>query len=252
MTVVAVTMVKDEQDCIGYTLRHLLAEGVDHILVADNMSTDATRSILDKLAEDTEQVTVVDDLEPGYYQDRKMTNLAHRAAEDLGAEWVLPFDADEIFYNDHGTLAEFFAGCGPDVVVVHGWDHIATYDDDPADPNPFTRITQRRPNPQRLGKVAFRYQPTAALELGNHNVHGVPGTRVRALHYRHFQYRTFEQMARKVRQGADAYAATDFSPRTYGTHWRELGVLDDSALFARWSRLCEEEGLLDDPAPVKS
>lgn len=247
---VAVTMVRDEADVIGHTIRHLLAEGVDHVIVADNMSTDDTRPILDELAE-SNPVTVVDDLEVGYFQDRKMTNLAHRAAEEFGAEWVLPFDADEIFYFNHGTLAEFFDGCGPDVVIMHGWDHVATYDDDPIDDNPFTRITHRRPNPQRLGKVAFRYQPTCSLDLGNHDVRGVPGTRVRALHYRHFAYRSFEQMARKVRQGAEAYAATDL-PNTYGTHWRELGSLDDETLFLRWSRLCEEEGLINDPAPVKS
>ena len=30
--IVAATMVKDEADCIAYTIRHLLAEGVDHVL----------------------------------------------------------------------------------------------------------------------------------------------------------------------------------------------------------------------------
>lgn len=248
--VVAVTMCKDEADAIGHTIRHLLAEGIDHVIVADNLSSDDTRPILDALAE-TLPVTVVDDPEVGYFQDRKMTDLAHKAASEFGAEWVLPFDADEIFYSPHGTLAEFFAVCVPEVVVIHGWDHVATDDDDPLDPNPFTRITNRRQNPQRLGKVAFRYQPTAALDFGNHDVRGVPGPRVRALHYRHFQYRSFEHMARKVRQGATAYEVSGLSS-TYGTHWRELGGLSDGELWKRWRRMCEEPDLICDPAPAKA
>ena len=42
----AVTMVRNEADIIGTTVRHLLAQDVDGILVADNGCTDDTRAIL--------------------------------------------------------------------------------------------------------------------------------------------------------------------------------------------------------------
>ena len=34
MSVVAITMVRDEEDIIDWTLQHLLEQGIDHIIVA--------------------------------------------------------------------------------------------------------------------------------------------------------------------------------------------------------------------------
>lgn len=253
MTLVAVTMVRDEQDVIRHTLDHLLAEGVDRIVVADNLSTDDTRHILATYEIDhPERVVVLEDDEPGHYQDRKMTELARYAAKHCDATWVLPFDADEVWYSPHGTLAEFFASLPSEaaLIVGTGWDHIVTDDDDPTVTNPYRRITHRRIRPQKLPKVAFRWQPDAWIDHGNHNVFNVAGTKERGLEYRHFQYRSFEQMCQKVRQGKEAMEAADLHP-TYGAHWRELGALNDSDLFRKWRRLCEEPGLTEDPAPVR-
>lgn len=84
-------MVRNEQDVIETVIRHLLAEGVDHVLVADNLSTDQTRAILDRLSEIL-PVTVIDDPEPAYRQSEKVTALARRAGEQ-GGTWIIPFDA---------------------------------------------------------------------------------------------------------------------------------------------------------------
>lgn len=243
-------MVRDEADIIAYTLSHLLAEGIDEIIVADNLSDDDTRQILEMYAE-RYPVTVLDDNDPGYCQDVKMTNLARIAADDHGADWILPFDADELFYWDAGTLAEFFDLCAADVVTASGWDHVATDDDDPAEANPFERITCRRPAPQKFGKVAFRPYPGARLDYGNHFILDHPGRAVRGLNLRHFQYRSFDQMLLKVRQGTAAVRVAELSG-IYATHWRELDNLDDNGIFTRWRRLCEEPGLIFDPAPWRA
>lgn len=240
--IVAVMMVRDEADVIGYTLAHLFAQGVDEALVADNRSEDATPDICRSFS----QVTLLRDEEAGYYQDRKMTRLAH-VAFGMGAEWVLPCDADELFYARSGTLADFFAGCESDVVAAQVWDHIATDDDDPTDPNPFTRIRHRRQYPQRLAKVAFRAHPDVKVAMGNHDCEH-PGSRGTGLFGRHFQYRTYEQMVRKLTNGREAYEATDLDAM-YGTHWREGGARSEDEHWREWRRLCEEPGLIEDPAP---
>lgn len=249
MTVVAITMVRDEEDIIDWTIAHLLDQGIDHVIVADNLSIDKTPWILQTLT-NSGQVTVVEDDEPGYYQDAKMTRLAHMARTRFNAEWVLPFDADEFWYWTGGTLAEFFQQATADVFTATGWDHVVTDDDDPAEPSPFRRITHRRQNPQKMGKVAFRYHPEAWIDFGNHFVLNHPGRKAQALNYRHYQYRSFEQLVSKARNGAAAYNATNLHP-TFGAHWRQLGALDDAHLWATWRRLCEEPGLIHDPAPTQ-
>ena len=108
-------------------------------------------------------VTIIDDDEPGYYQDAKMTKLA-RQAHDMGAEWVLPFDADEVWYAEGGTIAQALDTVTADVVMAAGWDHIIRDDGDA----PFS--PWRRQQPQTLCKVAFRARPDAELNMGNHDV----------------------------------------------------------------------------------
>lgn len=242
MTVTAVTMVKDEADIIEPVLRHLTAEGVDRIIVADNMSTDGTFDILHDLQTDLPLILELDD-DPAYEQARKMTRLARQAA-DLGATWVLPFDADEIWYAPTGTIATALNTCDADIVTALGFDHIVTHPTDP----PFA--PHRRPETQKLPKVAFRAHPHAELHMGNHDVNR-PGTRqAGTLAYRHFQYRSLEQMARKLRQGRAAYEASTVHP-LHGTHWREGGLLTDTQMAAKWEALTNTPGLIHDPAPLR-
>lgn len=248
--IAAVMMVRDEDDIVGHTVFNLIRQGIDRIYVADNLSTDNTRSVLAVYGTMyPDHLVVLEDDEPGYYQDRKMTALAAQAAAD-GAEWILPCDADEFWYHPDTTVAEFLNGCTGDIIIGRGWDHIVTDDDDPAIASVFARIGHRRLRQQKLPKVAFRWHPDAWIDFGNHDVFNHPGQRVEGLKYRHYQYRSFEQMCRKVRQGKDAYDATDL-PDIYGSHWREQGAWDDARLWRKWRQLCEEPGLKYDPAPVR-
>src|ERR1039458_7999838 len=88
-------MVKDEADVIEGAIRHMADEGGTGIIVANNGSTDVTREILEELDLPCE-LLLVDAPEIAYYQSRKMTRLAEQAAEQ-GAEWVIPFDADDVW-----------------------------------------------------------------------------------------------------------------------------------------------------------
>jgi glycosyltransferase involved in cell wall biosynthesis len=240
----AVMMARDEADVIGYTISHLLAEGVDRVIVADNLSTDDTRSILESF---DERVTVVEDNDPAYHQALKMSRLA-RQAYDEGADWVLPVDADELFYCEGQTLAEFFAGCEFDVVAASVWDHIATRSDSKC-PNPWARIEHRRKFPQRMFKVAFRAHPEAMLHVGNHDVER-PGFRTTGMFGRHAQYRSLDQMVRKVTHGKLALEAANLH-EMHGAHWRQLGAKSDNELAAEWQALCDEPDLVFDPAPYR-
>ena len=234
-------MVRNEADIIGLVIANLLDQGVDRLIVADNCSTDYTRTILEAF----DEVEVVDDLEIAYYQSQKMTRLAHRAGEG-GAEWIVPFDADEIWRGTGGrTVAEVLNGADADIVTAPTYQHIVQ-PTDPDDENPLRRIGWRSPYPQRLPKVAFRYRADVIVAQGNHDIRPC-GSRAEGLEIREFQYRSFEQMAAKVRHGRLAYEATDLHPAE-GAHWRTLGALDDVALRAEWDSYTGRSDLVYDPA----
>jgi glycosyltransferase involved in cell wall biosynthesis len=228
----AVSMFKDEADIAYDSIRHLVSEGVDGIIVADNNSTDGTWAELEKAAAHFScDIQLIHDPEVGYYQSRKMTDLARMAA-GRGAQWIIPFDADEIWHGDV-PLGQLLAIQPDDVTVAEAtlWNYYRT--------------------------VAFRWNENAVVQQGNHGVDGVEGLRLPLLNVRHFPYRSFRHFVKKARNGARAYAATDL-PDYQGAHWRGYGsilenggedalreVFDTYFSFATPS----EAGLVRDPAP---
>ena len=273
MTVVAVTMVRDEADVIGSTVAHMLAQ-VDAVVVADNLSDDETPDVLAELkAEHGDRLVVVDDDDPAYEQSRKMTHLARFGAEWFEAEWVVPFDADEWWYSPHhDRLADALATVAArwHVVPAELFDHVAT-GLDPDEVNPVRRLGWRRRAPGPLPKVAARYRPDLVIEQGNHGAHYEefqPAAIPPALIVRHFPYRSVEQFVRKVHNGAAAYrAAGDRQRADHGAHWRQWGeILDNhgedalAEIFRKWYWRAEpaepvqiegesQPALIFDPAP---
>jgi glycosyltransferase involved in cell wall biosynthesis len=271
MITAAVSMVKDEADVIEATLRHMATQ-VDAMFVADNGSTDGTSEILHAL-EGELNLTVFDDDEVGYEQSRKMTALARIANDATGAEWIVPFDADEIWYGPTPRIADFLMTLpdSHDIVEARLYDHVCSGFDDPSISDPVQRIKYRRSYAAPLRKVACRYRPGLTIQMGNHGATYSEGGGYlsdRCIAIRHFPYRSPEQVVRKVRNGARAYAATDL-PEGYGAHWRQWGrILDQSGeqaihdLFHQWyyqedpTRGVTIDGehhapLLLDPAPVR-
>lgn len=224
--VYGISLVKNEADIIRPILEHMLTQ-VDHIIVADNGSTDGTREILKSLP-----IQVIDDPEVGYWQSDKMTRLADKARKQ-GADWVVPFDADELWLmRSRRRIADGLNALPESLAVVAAdlWDHVST-GIDPDEPNPLKRIEWRRDTPVHLPKVACRTQAGMRIEQGNHSVtyprNHFLGTVNNLLTVRHFPYRSVEQFIRKVRQGAAAYKATNL-PESMGAHWRQWGSILES------------------------
>jgi hypothetical protein len=233
----AVSMVKDEADVIGLTVNHLLAQGVDRLLIADNLSRDETRPILDDLARRDSRVHVVTDREPAYFQAAKMTRLA-RAAARAGADWVVPFDADELWFADRGSVAErlrAIAAADPHdsttgVVRARVHDTIPTGGPAP-DPTTATCVLDATPTPP--GKVAIRAHRLMGVVVGNHGAQRV-GRTVDGLCIAHLQYRSEAQVERKARQGLAAVQLAD-APDYVGVHWSALAGLTMAAVAEAWA-----------------
>lgn len=230
MSVWAITMVKDEIDVIEPVLRHVAAQGVAGITVLDNQSTDGTSQVLRKLHHSLDcDLLVVPDDEVGYYQSAKMSKLAEEA-HAFGAEWIWPFDADEIWYygTDDVKLCEVVERADGDVIRSRLWHHFETAMDNDGAASPFTRMVYRSGEEAPLGKVIIRWRPGSIIHQGNHDVtvNGLgphaPTSSLGDVQVRHFPYRSEDQFVTKAINGSRAYAATDL-PMDVGQHWREYG-----------------------------
>lgn len=224
MSVWAVSMVKDEADIVEASVGRM-ARQVDGVIVADNGSTDGTRAILEGLG-----VEIVDDPDPAYQQSAKMSRLAAMAGE-RGAEWIVPFDADEI-WSAHGKPIAHVLRELPDWVLICEaaiFDHVGIE----GEGTPLERMRWRRRDPLPLPKVACRYRDGLVIHQGNHGAsfpdEPLPPIVKHLLSIRHFPYRSAGQMIRKARNGAAAYAATDL-PEEVGAHWRGYGRLTDEQI----------------------
>lgn len=224
-TVAAVGMVKDEIDVIEYTLRAMANQGVDLIYVADNLSTDGTYELLFELKHVLDcELQIVRDNEVAYYQSEKMTRLAKVAAFDWGHDWIVPFDADEIWCGRKGdSLGEFLKGLPPDVdrADFQLFNYFPRTGDDWEARNPFQRFPCRATEAAPLPKVAIRPRGDFWIHQGNHGSEGWTSS-VRGGVVRHFPWRSWEQFLSKIKNGSEAYAATNL-PEEQGAHWRGYG-----------------------------
>lgn len=258
MTVFGVAMVRDEADIIGPCLWHMAGQ-VDRLIVADNLSTDDTRPILDRLAH-VLPLTVIDDPDPAWDQAAKMTRLV-RSAGEQGATWVVPFDADEHWTDPTGgTVAELLTGQpdGVELVEADLFEMIVTGRDNIDERDPHRRIRYRRPQPLKLRDVAVRYRPDVELTNGNHGAHynrRAPNKSTARLKVRHYRYRNPDQMVRSIRNGYQALTAAQV-PAHVGAHFHQLGQLLDQhgekpvrqRFYTDWYR-ATGVGLVEDPAP---
>jgi hypothetical protein len=257
--------VKDEADIVGYTVEYLLGQ-VDEVVVSDNGSTDGTLDVLDSLA--CPDLVVLHDPDVAYYQAEKTSRLAADALE-RGHQWVVPCDADELWYATDGRpLAAFLAGLAPDVAYVEAelYNHLPAGIDAPdrcdtcgdrgwttepgpepdlpnrvpcetcggrVQPNPYRRIGWRQREHGALPKVACRLRPGLEIRQGNHSAYA-PGSGLAAggLCVRHLSWRSADQYERKIANGYAAYAATAL-PDAVGAHWRMFGPPDDPTFAER-------------------
>ena len=95
MILTAVMVVRDEADVVANTIRHHRAL-VDEVLVVDNGSVDGTTDVLASLSAADPAVRWRS--QPGpFHQDVIRSDLA-REAHARGADWVVPVDADELWW----------------------------------------------------------------------------------------------------------------------------------------------------------
>ena len=98
--IAAVSTIRNEEDISEFCLHHFLQQGVDFILVENNASTDNTLEIITKMSKDDDRIVIYNN-EGEYHSSEALSFLAEEARQ-LGCEWVIPFDADELWGSANG------------------------------------------------------------------------------------------------------------------------------------------------------
>lgn len=226
MAVHAVCLAKDEP-WIGEVIDHLWAEGVDTVTVeVDEPDQTAELALAHKA-----QVALPD--EPGYYQSARTTRLAASVAS-VG-DWVIPFDADEFWYSDHGPLKTALER----VDAVKCYARMFLHRD----------ADHRRKEPKPLPKVAFRWFAGAVIADGNHDVN-LPGGVWGVVDLREIQYRSLDHLKAKVEKTRALHRITPGLPEGFGFHMRQLAAMNDQELEDEWVRMNQGEWWFD-PIPSR-
>lgn len=246
----AIAMAKDEGDIVYHTMCHLAANHVDGIIVANNLSKDDTphkmemaKQKINEKYPDTEVILLEDNI-LAYTQSQKMSDLG-KLARERGANWVIPFDVDEIWYSPNSNLKKAFQDLddqGYDVYRALYTNHSIT-EFDPVGESPFHSMVYKWNLPTNH-KSAFRFRPTdkfVSISNGNHliNYNGVgfnAGAKVamddyghdkivfgpQTVQIRHFQWRSLDHFMRKILNAYESCRALGPGADLYnGAAWEE-------------------------------
>jgi glycosyltransferase involved in cell wall biosynthesis len=220
--IVGICTCRNEESIIGKTVSHVLADAA-HVVISDGGSTDNTRDILAGM----DRVTLLE--QTGEFDQPAETLRLAEIAVELGADWVVPFDADE-FWIGLGQLNALQPNIGVAEAVVFGhrdWDN-------------------RYLHPRIQGKVAARRPRSFAW--GNHSVEA-DGIMVGGFEIRELQYQSFEHFLEKIEKSRELFERSSFS-EIYGSHMRSLVSASDEARVFEWERLMAEPAVFD-PIPYR-
>ena len=98
MKIAGITMVRNEIDVIEFCIEHHLSQGLDYIFICDNGSTDGTLEYLKNKSKIDSRIVLYE--EPGDYHQEKIINYLSGLAYEKDCDWVVPFDADELWFSD--------------------------------------------------------------------------------------------------------------------------------------------------------
>ncbi len=236
--VAGVSMVKDEEDIIYYTLAGNYREGIKNFVILDHMSSDATRDEIRRFADDYSEAMVylIEDRDPLFHKFRKISAAAEFAHRMWGAEWIFPFDADEVIYSMDQPLGSILSELKPKhhCLGLQHRNHVVRSFYDLCEPNPLKRMTHRKKEDscafrsQGYSKVIVRWQVGMEIGQGHHHVE-FKGKKlpVRVLGkdcgliLRQYRYRSRDQIERKILNGGKAYEATQDISQRCGSFWQK-------------------------------
>jgi hypothetical protein len=264
--VYALIILGSDDDICEYTIKHLLYEGIDKILIDLVPVEDNTKDIVyDLQRRHPEKIEIFPSKSIEIWGSRRMTRLAN-IAYDRGVELVIPCDADEMFVSRQGNLLADEVRNAPGFLWgIPILSHLSAPDDDQNEHNPYKRMRWRTKEPLRLNKIIVRFNNKMVIDEGNHGVKWNNGDQIQGswipIDMRHFSYRSVEQFEKKVRVAEKAMEATKGYPAGWGVQYRMYADTlrrAGSQALADWFNLwCKAptpnpDEIMLDPAPWRA
>jgi hypothetical protein len=227
MKIVGVSTVYNEPQ-IGRTIHHMRTQGVDQLLIS--AGDQATMM----LAHDADAIVCRSGTP--FDQGAEITALAHRA-RTLGADWIVPFDADEYWVGTNGrTIRDALAHLPAeiDTVAAPMFLHLT-----PAD---------RAVNHKPLPKVAFRARHSMTVAWGQHDVTGIEHWSTGSLIVREWQYESWDHFQQKLAVTRQLHEQPHMRNSPHGTHRSSLLDLSERELRQVWANHLATPTIVD-PIP---
>ena len=265
MRVFGFCIVRDEPDIVRLSVLHHLRTGVDHVLLVDNGSSDRTREIVEELGRGRRVTAWRDESE--WHQEAMFTELA-REAFRLGADWVVPFDADEFWVAPSASLRALLSTADAGALEAPVVNFVQERSRRAAAADGLLSMTRRVERPigpfertrglvesRQIAFVEMLYPPKfvsrAGPELtigpGNHVVGGLtaPSQATDSLRCLHAPLRSLAALEAKADRGRRQAAAG--WPDDLGWHARHFGLMiARGELEAEWrANTCDDAGQLD-------
>ena len=266
MKIFGVSMVRNEADIVDLNIRYHLSLGIDRVLVLDNGSTDGTDEVLRSLVHRDERVSWIRDDSP--FDQATITTELAREAFRLGADWIVPFDADEFWWAERNKFREILARSQAGVLRTRLVNFVQSRNVRDLKRKSLLAMiyrleeknlgwgpdTRKQMDEGNLAYIEVAYppkcisRPTEEIEIkrGNHNVSGVRGPRVESdqIFCLHAPLRSRMILENKAEQGRRLDEAG--VPPQEGWHLRRWATLEkQDRLETEWAANSYLAGRLD-------
>lgn len=250
---VAMTLlVRNEDDIIEDNILYHSAIGVDKFFVMDNLSTDMTATIIERLsgALDIKYFFQSND---EYRQSEWVSFLAQEAASDpAGFDWVINNDADEFWVlSDNISINDYLRNVPESVAglilsrynavnIDKGQSNSKAYSSHPSFSEYFHVNSTNCIGGKLPPKCMHRARSNVIVPQGNHSVLNIDGKiqSVDDAFILHYPYRFLDHYKAKIRLGGAAYTRNSDLDESVGITWRKhYKIVETNKIIRFWRSL---------------
>ncbi|NOR88058.1 MAG: methyltransferase domain-containing protein [Bacteroidales bacterium] len=226
--IVALSMVKNEEDIIEPFIRHNM-KYVDLFCILDNNSFDHTREIIESLQSEGLPIILIDDPEKAYNQKEKITKLCHHAMLTLFPDYLLFLDADEFIKCKSKTdFLHEINQIPKDGKAFIPWQSYIT-NKSGSESNGFNMLkrlnNEESPQFKAILRIDGNYNSNIIITQGNHDIIGIDNSSYSdEIKIAHYPIRNLKQLKEKCIAGWMAYLLKSPNARheELGWHWLEM------------------------------